>query len=62
MDIGIGPLRLRMYSGEGWRSLELAVSTPLKDCPRQETAIRASLRADHLRNAVKGAPTPTPAP
>jgi hypothetical protein len=58
MDIGIGPIRFRAYRGQGWSSLELAVSTKTKNGLRKETAVRSSLRADHFaRKAVVVAPS-----
>ncbi len=58
MELHLGPFTFRHYSGASWSSLEIAVATnPRCGLARRETAIRCSLRSEHLIDWM-GIPNP----
>jgi len=53
MDLNIGPLALRFYSGDNWSHAELALVTNRNGGQaRRETALRAGFKSEHLIEAV----------
>lgn len=49
MQLNIGPLVLRHFSGDNWSSTELAFATnPKGGMARRETAVRVGFKSDHL--------------
>lgn len=49
MQISLGPIDIRFYSGKGWSSGELAFVTARKAGQAQrETALRTSFKSEHL--------------
>lgn len=53
MDISLGPIDLRFYSGNNWSTCELAfVSNRNGGMARRETAINAGFKSEHLVDAI----------
>ena len=53
MDINIGPIAFRVYSGSNWSSAELAwVSNRNGGMARRETAVKAGFKSDHLTDMI----------
>ena len=53
MDLNIGPLALRVYSGDNWSHAELAFITNRHGGKaRRETALRGGFKSEHLIDAV----------
>lgn len=53
MELNIGPLSLRYYSGNGWSHAEAAfVSNRNGGMARRETAINAGFKSEHLTEAL----------
>jgi hypothetical protein len=53
MDINLGPLALRLYSGNNWSHAELAwVTNRNGGMARRETAINAGFKSDHLTDII----------
>lgn len=48
MNLSLGPLRFRAFSGENWSHIELAcVTRPEGGLARRETAVRAGFKSEH---------------
>jgi hypothetical protein len=53
MELNLGPLALRLYSGSNWTHAEAAwVSNRNGGMARRETAINAGFKSDHLTDMV----------
>lgn len=53
MNIELGPFAFRLFSGDNWTSLELAMATNKNGgMARRETALRGSFKSDHLLEAL----------
>ena len=53
MELNLGPLSLRLYSGTNWTHAEAAwVSNRNGGMARRETAINAGFKSDHLTEAL----------
>ena len=53
MELNLGPLSLRYYSGNGWSHAEAAfVSNRNGGMARRETAINAGFKSEHLTEAL----------
>lgn len=53
MNIEFGPFAFRLFSGENWTSVELAMATNKNGgMARRETALRGSFKSDHLLEAL----------
>lgn len=53
MELNLGPLSARLYSGSNWTHAELAwVSNRNGGMARRETAINAGFKSDHLIDMV----------
>lgn len=53
MELNLGPLSLRLYSGSNWTHAEAAwVTNRFGGAARRETAINAGFKSDHLTELV----------
>ena len=53
MELNLGPLSLRLYSGDNWTHAEAAwVSNRFGGAARRETAINAGFKSDHLTEMI----------
>lgn len=53
MELNLGPISIRSFSGNNWSSLELAfVTNRHGGMARRETALRSEFKSEHLIDAV----------
>jgi hypothetical protein len=53
MDLNLGPFALRLYSGDNWSHVELALVTNRNGGQaRRETALRGGFKSEHLIEAI----------